>query len=164
MKINSNNGIVFSNNVPQTTVLAPKYGKTIIFMEPQIDYLITADNVILEEGTKKPTLVGVFDKVFIPKETNKIILPFVVFTRITNLTGEIKAEIVISDTKNNEVQRVPISGNLGDKKERIGLRSIVPFFEFNQIGKYKIDVYINSKKIKSDKENFIEAISAVEKE
>ena len=164
MKINTNNGIVFSNDVPQTTVLAPKYGKTINFMEPQIDYLITADNVILEEGTKKPTLIGVFDKVFIPKDTNKIILPFVVFIRIANLTGKIKAEIVISDTNNKEIQRVTIQGDLKGKKESINLRSIVPLFEFNQIGKYRISVYINDKRISPKKENFIETIKAVEKE
>lgn len=128
-------------------------------MKTEIAYLITADSVIVDNLTNKPSVIGFFD--VISKDAFVAINVFAKLKRIQK--GEHSVEIVIqketSSNENDPLLSVKIAiPYTGTYQESLNLRGIFPPYKFDSKGKYNIKIFFDGVELDSKEEHSFDVI------
>lgn len=124
-------------------------------MKPEIVYIIASDNSIVEEGTKKLTLVGLFKKVNILEGSLVTTIPsMTIVARIANAEGKKNAEIRITDPENQPFASAKLTGEA--PKGDLDLRAVFSVVEFRKLGKYRIEIILDDEMLETNKHHFFE--------
>lgn len=119
---------------------------------PEISYVLTADNVIVEELTGKISVIGIFNDINIPANQDSVILPVMaIVVHIKNGQGASTALIKISDPNGAEFQSVKLSGPSTGPSD-LSLSAIFVALNFKILGKYKISVFLDDKDLSFDED------------
>lgn len=120
----------------------------------QLDYLHIADSASIDQFGKV-SIYGIFEKIILEKIPGKL-LKFVIVGSIKfgrKIGENINLKVKIVNPNGKELRMKPISVNFPIKEEankkggRIGFTIEVGNLEFKKIGKYKVILYVNKKKI-----------------
>ncbi len=121
-------------------------------MKTEIEYLLVADSVILEQETGKASVIGIFQGFKMPDEG--LILPITIFTRIKGVKGHIKVIVSLYNPDGKKlIESVPIEGDVDS--EAVQIRAILPLIPFKKDGRYRIKVEVNGKELDSTEEHSI---------
>lgn len=141
-----------SNEIEYNTFNKKYYFKSNEDMNPEIQYLITAEKVILDKDSNNPTIIGIFQGIFIPKEAPAVVLPITVFARIKHLEGDVETKITIFEPSGNELESLTLKGKV-DKALQI--RAIFSLVTFSKEGVHKIRITVNGKELPSNDDHSI---------
>ena len=122
------------------------YTKVQLLMNPKLQPLITAKNLVVDSLTGKPTLVGIFDTIFIPKGLESFVDSFYVFGKLLlNSTGivESQVKIALNDSKGDEIKTITLDGKSIDASKPININGLFPLITFKTEGKYSIKASVN---------------------
>lgn len=109
---------------------------------PYIQYLLIADKYIVEEGTKKRSLIGTFDFLTTDKLPTKI-QPFVIFFRLQQ-ASEAKSVLLKIKSPDGSVLTEITLPREGDETE-LNVNIDVSGLELSAYGEYPIEIYVNNK-------------------
>ena len=115
-------------------------------MNPELQYLITARDIVIDANSGEPILIRVFDTVFIPKGQETIVYSFSVGGRIfLNATGIVNSQVKIRllDPDNQEVRTEILNGGRVNAAIGVNINAQFFFVPFKREGKYSFEVYVN---------------------
>lgn len=108
----------------------------------EIAYLFTVDTLIRDELTKKPSYIGAFELLTIPKDQNELIYSFLVVGKILNVeAGHLEAKIRLLDKDKNELRNSSVSGEVGAGD--VDVSALFQFIKFTEPGRYYLKAEIN---------------------
>lgn len=106
--------------------------------------LLLCESIIIEKDTNKLSLIGLFDKI----TANKLPIPypkFAILSRIEEGKGQHDHKITIKHSESNAVvAQLPGKINFGDSGRSQYIGNFIGV-QFNEFGKYIIEIYINDK-------------------
>ena len=125
--------------------------------ENVVSYLIACESILVDNITSRPTLVGIFDILVIPKGQEKLLYSFMVGGKIfSSGGGELNVKIKILGPDNKLFRYVDLRNNVG--KGDVDIRSVFPLVEFTLSGRYMLKIEVNGKECDDDNKYYFEVL------
>ncbi len=119
----------------------------------EIEYILAADNIFADKENKV-SAIGIFQKIFLPKDFPSAFARFSIIARVLNISKtevpetEIKAILSIKDPDRIVISKVEMVGGR-PVDEKLQLIGVFPGINLSKEGKYTFHITINDKEIKA---------------
>ncbi len=120
---------------------------------PKCKAILLCDQTIVEAGTGKISVIGVFDR-FVLSEVPGVLRPFTVFVQLTNGVGRYEFSVEIHDLREDTVlARSPtVWAEWKDRLATVNLLIPVPPMQVQHLGAYDLVLLANGEEI--DRQQF----------
>ena len=110
--------------------------------EPALTALFLADNVIIEQGTNKKSVIGIFDQFFSPTFPVSF-PPWSIFAGVTNLEGEHSFALNLVSEQDEVIVAMSGSFKIETASQGMDFAPRIPQAIFPRAGQYRLTFHID---------------------